>query len=361
MNAFGLLSALPLALLGFADVQGQPPAVAAVPIEPVSAIIKALESYQVVGLGTGAHNNEQGHALVLALIGDRRFPAAGADLVVECGNAHYQDVMNRFITDEDVPHEALRHTWEDTTQPHAGCDTPIHEELFQTVRVINSALADDRRIRVFLGDPPIDWDSPTAKQDRDTFMFMRDSYPAQLIQREILARGRRALVVYGQGHLQRKQILSNYDMSHPLAHTIISLLESDGAKVFTIWGNTRADLEPLQRNIAAWARPSLALVRGTVLGAADFQFFFSEMSNRLAVKDGTLAPIPRDEWLALRMEDQFDALLYLGPPSSITTAQSPISLCADAAYMKKRLGRLEEYGPKAEADRIRQRCAESLK
>jgi hypothetical protein len=204
-------------------------------------------------------------------------------------------------------------------------------------------------------------DSPTAKQDRDTFMFMRDSYPAQLIQREILARGRRALVVYGQGHLQRKQILSNYDMSHPLAHTIISLLESDGAKVFTIWGNTRADLEPLQRNIAAWARPSLALVRGTVLGAADFQFFFSEMSNRLAVKDGTLAPIPRDEWLALRMEDQFDALLYLGPPSSITTSQSPISLCADAAYMKKRLGRLEEYGPKAEADRIRQRCAESLK
>ena len=98
-----------------------------------------------------------------------------------------------------------------------------------------------------------------------------------------------------------------------------------------------------------------------MLGAADFQFFFSDISNRLSVTDGKLVPLPRDEWRTFRMEDQFDALLYLGPPSSITISQFPASLCADALYMKMRLGRLDAYGPKGEADRLRQRCADTLK
>lgn len=267
----------------------------------------------------------------------------------------------RFISGEEVPREFLRRAWEDTTQPHAGCETPIHEELYRAVRTVNTTLPKERRVRVLLGDPPIDWSSPTEKQDREKFMFMRDSYPAELIQRDILAKGRRALIVYGQGHLQRKQMLSNYDMSHPIAQTIVSLLESSGAKVFTVWGNTRADLETLQPSIASWSQPSLTLVRGNVLGAADFQLFFSDISNRLAVQNGKLVPVPRDQWRALRMEDQFDAVLYLGPPSSITTSQFPPSLCADAPYMKMRLERLDAYGPKGEADRLRQRCADTLK
>lgn len=333
----------------------------AVPVEPITAVLEAIRSHHAVGLGTGAHNNEQGHAFLLSLVRNPRFASAGADLVVECGSARYQDVMDRFVAGEDVSHETLRRAWEDTTQPHAGCETPIHEELYRAVRTINAALPKERRVRVFLGDPPIDWNSPTEKQDREKFMFMRDSYPAELIQRDILGKGRRALIVYGQGHLQRQQMLSNYDMSHPVAQTIVSLLESSGVNVFTVWGNTRADLETLQASIASWPRPSLTLVRGNVLGAADFQFFFSDISNRLAVKDGKLVPIPRDQWRSLRMEDQFDALLYLGPPSSITTSQFPPSLCADAPYMKMRLARLDAYGPKEEAERLRQRCADTVK
>ena len=336
------------------SAQNPPPAV---PVQPIPALLEAIRSHQVVALGTGAHNNEQGHAFLLSLIRDRGFPLAAADLVVECGSARYQDVMDRFIAGEDVPQQTLRRAWEDTTQPHAGCDTAVHEELFRTVRSLNASLPRQQRIRVFLGDPPIDWDSPTEKQDREQFMFMRDSFPAGLIQREILAKGRRALIVYGQGHLQRRQMLSNYDMSHPAAQTIVSLLERSGVSLFTVWGNTRADLETLQPSIASWSRPSLTLVRGNVLGATDFQFFFSDVSNRLAVTDGKLVPIPRDQWQTFRMEDQFDALLYLGPPSSITISQLPTSLCADAPYMKMRLGRLDAYGPKGEADRLRQRCA----
>ena len=362
MNRNALASALLVGVIASSGdgLQAQHSA-PAVPLEPVTAVLDAIRSHQAVGLGTGAHNNEQGHAFLLSLVRDPRFPFAAADLVVECGSARYQDVMDRFIAGDDVPQVTLRRAWEDTTQPHAGCETPIHEELYLAVRAINAALPKEQRVRIFLGDPPIDWNSPTEKHDREKFMFMRDSYPAEVIQREILAKERRALIVYGQGHLQRKQMLSNYDMSHPVAQTIVSLLESGGVKVFTVWGNTRADLESLQPNIASWPRPSLTLVRGNVLGAADFQFFFSDISNRLEVKDGKLVPVPRDQWRPLLMEDQFDALLYLGPPSSITTSQFPLSLCADAPYMRMRLGRLDAYGPKGEGDRLRQRCADTLK
>jgi len=343
-----------------AGLSAQNPA-PAVPVQPIPALLEAIRTHQAVALGTGAHNNEQGHAFLLSLIRDPGFPLAAADLVVECGSARYQDVMDRFIAGEDLPQQTLRRAWEDTTQPHAGCETPVHEELYRAVRTLNTALPSEQRIRLLLGDPPIDWDSPTERQDREKFMFMRDSFPAELIQREILAKGRRALIVYGQGHFQRRQLLSNYDMSHPAAQTIVSLLEGSGVRVFTVWGNTRADLETLQPGIASWSRPSLTLVRGTVLGAADFQFFFSDISNRLSVTDGRLVPLPRDQWRTFRMEDQFDALLYLGPPSSITVSQFPASLCADAPYMKMRLGRLDAYGPKGETDRLRQRCTDVLK
>jgi hypothetical protein len=338
--------------------QGSRPAM---PIEPVTGVLAALRSHRVVGLGIGEHNNEQGHAFLLTLIRHVDFPAAGADLVVECGTARHQHVMDRFIAGENVLYEALRRTWEDTTQPHEGCEIALHEELYRAMRDVNAALPKDQRVRVFLGDPPIEWQSPTEKQDREKFMLMRDTYPAELIQREILAKGRRALVIYGQGHLQRLQMLSNYDMSHPAAQTIVSVLERNGINVFAVWGNTSADLETLQPDIASWPRPSLASLRGTVLGAADFQFFFSAISNRFAVKDGKLAPLARDRWRSLRMEEQFDALLYLGPPSSITIARLPAQLCADAAYMKMRLRRLEAYGPKDSAERLRQYCVDRSK
>ena len=40
------------------------------------------------------------------------------------------------------------------------------------------------------------------------------------------------------------------------------------------------------------------------------------------------------------MQDQFDALLYLGPPEGITFAQLPPALCTDKSYMDKRRSRM---------------------
>jgi hypothetical protein len=57
------------------------------------------------------------------------------------------------------------------------------------------------------------------------------------------------------------------------------------------------------------------------------------------------------------MEEQFDALLYLGSPASLTTESVPAALCADADFVKRRIDRLTRFGPPVEAQNFRKACA----
>jgi hypothetical protein len=82
----------------------------AVPVEPIGAIIDAFRSHNVVAVGE-PHGNEQGHACRVPLIRDPRFAASVDDIVWECGNARYQDVMDRFIRGEDDPDSSPRQVW----------------------------------------------------------------------------------------------------------------------------------------------------------------------------------------------------------------------------------------------------------
>src|SRR3954469_14793290 len=104
-----------LTIAATVGVDGQRPAAPlAIPLEPISAIIDAFRSHSVVALGEG-HGNEQGHAFRLSLIRDPRFAATVNDIVVECGNARYQELIDRFMSGGDVPYEQLRQVWQNTT------------------------------------------------------------------------------------------------------------------------------------------------------------------------------------------------------------------------------------------------------
>ena len=145
------------------------------------------------------------------------------------------------------------------------------EELIRAVRTVNASLSEARRLRVVAGDPPIDWDNITSGQDGRRWIELRDSYPADLVRRQVLDRGRRALVVYGQGHLQRRQMVANYDMSTWQAQTIVSLLEHDaGVRVFNVWTLLDRNAE-LPAGIARWRVPSLANHAGHDAGGCGFR------------------------------------------------------------------------------------------
>jgi hypothetical protein len=324
----------------------------AVPVDAIPAIVEAFKTHHIVAL-SDAHGNEQSQAFLKALVNYPAFADTVNDIVVEFGNARYQNLVDRYVGGEDVRIDALRVVWQNTTIAN---EIPVDAGFFQAVREINVKRPRERHVRVLLGDPPIDWSTVKSFDDHFKWLAMRDSYPAALIQVEVLARERRALLVYGQFHFMRKNTFSNLDMTSLASQTIVSILElTNPEKVFAIWsiGDALAKVQP---GDAKWRYPDLALVQGTTIGAADVTTFFPTPA-RFAFRGTERLQIPKDQWLPLRVEDQFDAVLYLGPDANRTEQPLSPSLCADKAYVEERLRRIALTRiPPFEAERVRKLC-----
>ena len=307
----------------------------AVPLEPIRAILEAFTTYEIVAIGE-PHGNEQAAAFRLALVRDARFANVVDDIVIEAGNSRYQGLVDQFISGEDVPSQTLRQVWQNTTVANFLWERPIYEQFLRAVRGVNRSRATRRRIRVILGDPPIDWNEVRTSNDLTKWLLERDASATNIIRTQVLARGRRALVVHGEGHFWR----------HDAGENLVTRLERNGTPVFTISTPIQTDLTQVQPDVATWTAPSLARLHGTVVGAKPFGYFF---------------PNPAIATDSPRYEDQIDAILYLGAPTKMTTSMLPAELCADEQYVSMRLARMElDSGPPGSAsprDRLRRNCA----
>lgn len=295
--------------LALIAVQGLP---RTIPIEPIGAILDQFKSHSVVALGE-VHGDLNSLKLRLALIRDPRFPGLVNDIVVEVGNARYQDAVDRYVHGEDVPVATIREACRNTTNHNMGPDYPSFEEIFHAVRALNLTLPPERRVRILLGDPPFDW--AKVETAHDLYRDDRDKFVADLILRESLAKTRRALIVYGHMHYLRG-----------MRGSIVSRLETAGHRVFSI-----ATMGPGallgQPDLSSWPRPSLALLRGTQVGAAEVPMF-----------------------QPLKFEERFDAVLV----DTFAPGSLPREYCNDSEYMKMRLFRL---GLRGQADQLRRFCA----
>jgi hypothetical protein len=366
----GVVLAALLVLLFVFPSAGFAQAAAAKPLDPVDGIIDAFKTHDVVALGEGDHGNEQGAAFRAKLYRDPRFQAVVNDIVVESGNGRYQAMMDRYIAGETVPEKELRMAWLETTQPTDVWDRDIYADMFRTIREINQKLPKAKQLRVLLGDTPYTYDpaNPAAPARRS------DSFPAELIQREVIAKKRKALIVYGDMHYLRRQAEPPPPMPgqpvRPPSGTIVSLLEKAGVKVFSVWTFTGLgqELPTLQPDIATWKKPSLTLIKDTPLGTAPFTFYYPKGSGMM-VRPGPNGPVTIDlgEAIGGVMQEQFDAVLYLGPKSEITYAKLPKSLCADPEYVEMRAARLSAMrrpgAPTTDpspADDFRRACKEAV-
>src|SRR5438477_9312668 len=234
--------AVVLALGSFTPAQPQPSR-PAMPIEPISAIVQQFKSHTVVALGDN-EASVQGSEFRINLVRDPRFVAVVNDIVVEFGNSRYQDLVDRFTRGEEVPPESLLHVWQDTTQVEYTWDLPIYEQFFQAVRDVNSSLPGSRKLRVLLGDPPIEWENVHSLDDLKRWLN-RDSVAAEVVRRAVLAKGRSALIIYGDQHLVRpaKTAAPN------IVGGVVAQLERSGTSVFTIHTEPRQDLSALQPDV----------------------------------------------------------------------------------------------------------------
>lgn len=176
---------------------------ASAPGDPVSSIIDAFGKARVVALGE-SHGHQEFHSLVIEVLESPKATGVINDIAVEWGNAKYQDVIDRYVSGEEVSRVELVQVWRNTiVSPNTVWDAPVYEAFFAAVRTINARLPAASRYRVLLADSPVDWAKVSKVADLGPF-FDRAKAMADVVRRESLALGRNCLFLAGGLHVSHR-------------------------------------------------------------------------------------------------------------------------------------------------------------
>ena len=147
------------------------PAVASAPQvkSAVDGVLALSKQKSVVALGD-AHGLAQEEAFYSALVRDPRFAEQVGNVVVEFGGSTAQNIIDRYVNGEDVPFTEFRRVWTDVVGWLPGPFSLGYVNFFANVRAANLKLPADRRIKVWLGDPEVDWSKINSFQDIQPFL-----------------------------------------------------------------------------------------------------------------------------------------------------------------------------------------------
>ena len=291
-----------------ADRLALPPGADPAPRDAVDVVLDAFASHSVVAIGE-IHGSVAEHAFLEELLEDPRTPALVDDIVVEFGNARFQDAMDRYTAGEPVPESSLTKVWTETTQTSGVWNLPVYRAFFEAVRRVNAQLPVEDRFRVLLGDPPIDWSVPISSPPCDEsdpgcldhWLFQREEHFAWVVEEQSLSRGRRALLIAGLHHLVRRH--------DPLPPSIVDALDAKiSGDVFVVLPHepSRIGSEEVESRIRAWPAPAIALLAGTWLGEIPFEDAVSVVTC-----DGPGCDTPALEE-ATTLSEVADSYLFLG-------------------------------------------------
>ena len=287
--------------------QAQSPAREGTDVKPedaTTALLAAFDRYEVVGMGA-AHGNKDLDDFILHLIRNPAFPDKVNDVVVECGNSLYQPILDRYIAGGDVSLSEVRPVWRNTTAQMCSV-SGFYEVLFPLVRRINQRLPPERRIRMLAGDPPLDWSKVT---DQSEVTLNRDATTASVMEREVLSKHRKALMLFGEFHLFHsnkiaprglESAVQRYEKDYPGVTLVIGDL-----MVFT--DSDPPEKDEWEARTTSWPFPALIQnIQGTWLGDMD-KTYFSKM---------------------------VDAYLYLGPTELMLIEPRPAEMFSNKGYMQ---------------------------
>lgn len=316
------------------------------PQPAMSAILAAWDKYEVVAMPE-AHGIKDLDDFILELIRNPAFPGKVNDIAVECANSLYQPILDRYIAGENVPFVEASKAWRNTTQEMCGT-SGFFAEFFPLVRAINQKLPTARRVRVVACDPPVDWQNIKSFQDILNLPH-RDANIAAVMEKEVLSRHRKALMLFGTFHLfhgAKNSAVSIYEQEYPNATFVVSELAFFDATAPSA-GNP----------FAKWPVPSLVLTKGTWLGALELNHFFPA-PVMIDVNCVVHNQFPKE--LQKPIEHLVDALLYLGPSNLALKEQMPAGIALDTEYRKELERRRALPGMPAAAGTLQEEDAEII-
>lgn len=278
--------------------------------DAIGVVASLFDHYDVVGIPE-AHHSAENHVFLRQLVVDPRITGRINDIVVEFGNARYQDPADRYVAGGEVQAAELRKIWRDTTVIMAW-DPPLYEEFFATVRDVNATLPRDRRIRVLLGDPPIRWEEVKTADDYRRWAD-RDIAFAAVVEKQVFARRRKALLIIGGMHL-----LNSRPQKDPLPESRMSIADllrrSHAKKVFFFW-HVKSRLAP------ASVAPPVARIATGALGNQSFAGYAPTgvMVQKKIDGKSTWVPLAATDWPSVR--EMTDGLIDYGPFIHLVEAQ----------------------------------------
>ena len=269
----------------------------------VRGIVDAFEQHRVVAIAE-AHGVRQAGDFYVAVVRDTGFQRLAPDIVVEFASRQSQALLDRYVLRGDsVPLDTLRTIWRNTTKT-AGWESPVYARWLAAIRDVNRGLPPGRRLRVLAGDTRVDWPGMHAPADWQALGNNDESF-ADVIENEVLAKGRRAFVVLGSNHLMRTGARDDGP------NTTTRIERKYPGATYVAWlyngrpGGAEADARMMQEG---WDVPSLVPLRGNWAGA-----------------------IPAGSH---RFDEAADALLYLGPSDRLETEEAPVS-AFDISYRRE--------------------------
>lgn len=271
----------------------------------VDGILAMYADVSIVAIGE-RHGWRLLHDFFAQLVCDPRFARTVDDVVVEFGNSRLQPIIDAYVNGEEVATTELASVWRESTQRSGVWDNPVYAKFFGLIRAVNAGLPAEQRIRVLAGDPPVDYSTVTRFNDcsdlvptcYEYWIQRRDRNFAEVVTREVTAKGRTALLIAGAGHFMR---------GNPDDPEIAQMLDVDyAAPTFVVLPHLGFGVaDPVsEARFDGWPIPGIARLNGTWLGALDACLLEADVGSQPS------APCAG----AQTIRDVADAYLYLGYP-----------------------------------------------
>lgn len=244
---------------GAAAPRPRPALPAGKPVPAAAGLLALLDQYQVVAVSE-AHWNQNFHDMFLSVVMSPGFADLADAVVVEWGNRRYQRTADAFVSGKAVAWHELARCWRDTTvSPQQTWDAPVYFRLLSAIRALNVARPRRRPVRVLLGDPPVDWSAVRSPEDVVPLIERRNDSMAEVVERQLLDRGRRGFFLAGTLHVVRNVEVPGPDRSLSAGHQLWKRHRGKVVLVGLFQPSTHNPLsDRVERRIAAtWPDPGV--------------------------------------------------------------------------------------------------------